>query len=339
MRTDIKVGAIVAIVLMVVGMVWYFAYYRPGQQATTSPAKTGQQAKKTGGQERSPMRVRTRTPEGSGGTLTPSYVRTGDTSGGAPPGATGGQETTAKTPGTGDLTAATRSTAATQGITYKPPSRTTGKFSWETRTPSRLTGDDSAPSASSGDLWPATQQAPTTYVVKRGDTYWTMARDKYGDGSLWRVIQDANPNIPPKALRPGMTVKVPPKPRRTVTVAARSSDASTHGSSGVDAVSGKRWYVIKKGDNGYWDASKALFGTGRHNAEIAAMNPGVDPKKLHPGDKIWVPIRPTVTTRPVAVAARSASRPAVGRTVARTTARVETGAPTRTVLPDGRVFD
>jgi len=321
MRTDIKVGAIVAIVLVVVGMVWYFAYYRPGNQGQSPQPKPGEQAKKTGDEKTPPMRVRTRRPDVSGGrTLEPSYARTPDPS--------------------GDLTAvATRPTAATQQVTYKPPSRTTGKFSWETRTPSRLTSDN-LPSSSSGDLWPASQQAPTTYVVKKGDSYWTIAKDKYGDGSLWRVIQDANANIPPKALRPSMTIKVPPKPRQAVAARTRSTDTTTHGSSGVDAVTGKRWYVIKKGDNGYWDASKALFGTGKHYAQIAAMNPGVDPKKLHPGDKIWVPIQPAVTTRPVGfVAARGATRPAAARTVARSVGRVETGAPTRAVLPDGRVFD
>ncbi|MBI3088102.1 MAG: LysM peptidoglycan-binding domain-containing protein [Candidatus Omnitrophica bacterium] len=54
-----------------------------------------------------------------------------------------------------------------------------------------------------------------TYVVKKGDTLWTIAArsDVLGDGSKWRRIYDANRDQlkNPDQLRPGMTLRIPRK--------------------------------------------------------------------------------------------------------------------------------
>jgi LysM repeat protein len=55
---------------------------------------------------------------------------------------------------------------------------------------------------------------PTTYVVQPGDTLWRIAAKVYGDGSLWRIIFEANRDTlsDPGRIRPGQVLKIPPKP-------------------------------------------------------------------------------------------------------------------------------
>jgi nucleoid-associated protein YgaU len=55
---------------------------------------------------------------------------------------------------------------------------------------------------------------PNTYVVQPGDTLWLIAVKVYGNGTLWQAIFEANRDIldDPSRLRPGQTLKIPPKP-------------------------------------------------------------------------------------------------------------------------------
>lgn len=58
--------------------------------------------------------------------------------------------------------------------------------------------------------------AETTYVVKSGDTLYSLAKRFYGDGKLSNVIYDANRDrIPhPRLMRVGTEIRIPPKPER-----------------------------------------------------------------------------------------------------------------------------
>jgi nucleoid-associated protein YgaU len=42
---------------------------------------------------------------------------------------------------------------------------------------------------------PETAEIQDTHTVAEGDTLWSIAKDKYGDGRLWRKIFDANSEI------------------------------------------------------------------------------------------------------------------------------------------------
>lgn len=54
----------------------------------------------------------------------------------------------------------------------------------------------------------------TTYVVKPADTFFGIARKVYGDGALWRVVQDANRDRLKDGhlLTVGQELLIPPKP-------------------------------------------------------------------------------------------------------------------------------
>jgi len=54
------------------------------------------------------------------------------------------------------------------------------------------------------------------YTVKSGDSYWKIAKDQYGNGSLYLVIQQANKDIAPEDLKPGQKITIPPKPIKKV---------------------------------------------------------------------------------------------------------------------------
>lgn len=46
-----------------------------------------------------------------------------------------------------------------------------------------------------------------TYLVRKGDSWWLIARNVYGDGQRWRQIQEANANASP--LLPGAVLHLP----------------------------------------------------------------------------------------------------------------------------------
>ncbi len=71
------------------------------------------------------------------------------------------------------------------------------------------------------------------YVVKDGDRgFWDVAVAAWGNGSLWPAIQEANPTINPRTLKPGMKIKVPAKPKASALPVVRGSSPvrSTTGS-------------------------------------------------------------------------------------------------------------
>ncbi|MDW8262426.1 MAG: LysM peptidoglycan-binding domain-containing protein [Phycisphaerales bacterium] len=59
---------------------------------------------------------------------------------------------------------------------------------------------------------PPTQQpitAGSTYQVKRGDTLFSIAKSRYGNGNQWQKIAAANPGLTPQNLKAGQTIVIP----------------------------------------------------------------------------------------------------------------------------------
>lgn len=177
---------------------------------------------------------------------------------------------------------------------------------------------------------------PRPYVVRTGDSFWAIAEREYGNAALHRLLEKANPNVPPRRLRPGMTILIPATPAEPVRAAP---SGAAPGTVEEDLGTGKRFYVVKAGDRGFWGIAKATYGHGKHYKLIEAANPDLNPRRLKPGQKVWVPEKPEA---PIVLAAETtaglgAEEPRLGAPVG--LVKVRTGAPTVTVLPDGRVFD
>jgi 5'-nucleotidase / UDP-sugar diphosphatase len=48
-----------------------------------------------------------------------------------------------------------------------------------------------------------------SYTVKKGDTLYGIARNRYGDGKQWTRITGANPGLRPETLKVGQTIVLP----------------------------------------------------------------------------------------------------------------------------------
>ena len=51
--------------------------------------------------------------------------------------------------------------------------------------------------------------ASKTYVVKKGDTLFSIAKNQLGSGRDWQKIVSANPGLDPKKLKVGQSVTLP----------------------------------------------------------------------------------------------------------------------------------
>jgi 5'-nucleotidase len=47
------------------------------------------------------------------------------------------------------------------------------------------------------------------YTVRKGDTLYSIARQRYGDGKQWTKIASANPGVRPETLKVGQTLIIP----------------------------------------------------------------------------------------------------------------------------------
>lgn len=54
-----------------------------------------------------------------------------------------------------------------------------------------------------------TSATSSSYTVRRGDTLWRIASNKYGNGQKWKDIINANPGLTPQSLRIGQTINLP----------------------------------------------------------------------------------------------------------------------------------
>ncbi len=146
------------------------------------------------------------------------------------------------------------------------------------------------------------------YVVQEGDKgFWAAAVAAYNNGNLWKHIQDANPDVDTMNLKPGMKLLVPDvKSSGSGSSGGNTSRASadSHGKV-LTTVTGDKYYVVKDGDRGFWDAAVAAYGNGSHWKTIADANPGVNSRNLKAGMKLKVPPKPSAGSSLPRVAPRT----------------------------------
>jgi nucleoid-associated protein YgaU len=211
-------------------------------------------------------------------------------------------------------TTANSSTTAGRSIADAPSlSATTYAGS---NTASTLMIDSSASSTGGADSGRAsatvTGSAGGTHVVKTGESFYTIARDVYGNSHYYPHILRANPNVNPNRLKPGMTIKLPPP---SSVKPAESAGATGTGSTSVasdnllslSATSGGPLrksknppaasplaageYRVLQDENLYRIAVK-LYGSPKKMQEIYELNKGVigaDPAKLKVGTVLKMP--------------------------------------------------
>jgi len=133
----------------------------------------------------------------------------------------------------------------------------------------------------------AAADGPDAYTVKKGESYYTIAKKQLGSSSRWREIERLN-NIPAEELRAGQVIKLPPKADATATP-------------GVPGAPGGKTHVVAKGET-LGDISKLYFGTTTKWKQIVEANAGVRPENLKVGQSLAIPDLPAAAA-PVGVAA------------------------------------
>ncbi len=165
----------------------------------------------------------------------------------------------------------------------------------ETVTPTEL-----APAA---DVAPAAQAAPpvetatvlaaaqpeesktagmAAYAVTPGDSIWTVAKRL---GVSPRDLVRANADIDPDRLSLGQILRIP---------AGRAPEPAVQAAQAAPATgAGGRSHALAEGDN-FWTVARRL---GVRVSDLRAANPGLDPRKLRPGQVLAVPEAPAETAQ------------------------------------------
>ena len=75
----------------------------------------------------------------------------------------------------------------------------------------RTTAGDGYGSVSTYDPEPLPDASPAhrTYIIRKGDTFYGIARREYGDAKRWRDIAQLNPSLDPKRLKIGSEIVLP----------------------------------------------------------------------------------------------------------------------------------
>lgn len=338
MRSDVKVAMAIAVVLIGIGVVWV-AFFHDGaskdqkDNVDKTTSLKGSDAYTV--IESEPITKKDPIPKKtSGGSFVTKYY--GDDDKYSTKTATGSEDATAGSSGDG----VGKTGAGDWSDIPDKSKRGTPSYldSW-TKVGTKKTTGAKGTTGTTG-TWTGLSATARTYVVKHNDSYWSIAKDLWGDGTLYEHIQKANPGVSPNDLRPRMTIKIPPKPvRKGTTSSTVAVAAARHGTTGIDLLTGKRYYIVKEGDRGFWDISKAVYKHGKHYGLIEKANPTLDSRRLRPGQKVWCPDKAVKPVAAVSVRKETVHKSSTEETVPAATSTGEAGAPTKMTLPDGTVFD
>ncbi len=122
---------------------------------------------------------------------------------------------------------------------------------------------------------------PKFHRVRHGDVVWKLVVNHWRlKESFSDAITRANPDLDMKLLRPGQMIRIPNPKAYRIAPAKRKSPA-------VDRRNLRR-YEVQEGDSLGSIAQQHLGGASRY-AEIIELNPGLKPRNLRPGQKIFLP--------------------------------------------------
>lgn len=139
----------------------------------------------------------------------------------------------------------------------------------------------------------------TTYQIQPGDSLWKIAQQHYGDGSLYTLIEKANPTLG-KLLRVGTSIVIPPKPATVEKGAGQvaqtngKKDHPTGSDKPMAAIpAGKKTYTVQPGDS-LWKIAEAQKpkNINAYMDELVKANPDKLKSKNTPLRVGWILILP-----------------------------------------------
>ena len=129
--------------------------------------------------------------------------------------------------------------------------------------------------------WPG--GVPKRYRIERDDKVWVLVVKRWGlKESFIQAIEQANPKIDFKRLKPGTELVVPDPSSY-----ARSSSEKQ---APQQKPTGARLYEVKGGDT-LESIAFLHLGAKTRWPDILGMNPGLEPKRLFEGQEIYLPVK------------------------------------------------
>ncbi|MHC4469591.1 MAG: LysM peptidoglycan-binding domain-containing protein [Planctomycetota bacterium] len=122
------------------------------------------------------------------------------------------------------------------------------------------------------------------HVMKKDESFYSLAQHYYGNGKYFKEIRDANPSLNPTAVPIGATIVIP-HPDRVLHRDAPASSSPDRGTPAPDV------YVVKKGDS-LAKISRVLFGSEARWKAIYDANRdliGSDPDRLQLDMRLRIP--------------------------------------------------
>lgn len=140
----------------------------------------------------------------------------------------------------------------------------------------------------------------TTYIVKKGDTFQTIAKSFYGSSSKWQVISKANPTVEPTLMKIGTKLRIPAasaslSAETSVASASSPSSKKSASNSSVASATSSGTHVVAKGES-LSSIARKYYGDSKHWKVIANANPKVDQKNLAIGTKLSIPPKATIAS-------------------------------------------
>lgn len=121
---------------------------------------------------------------------------------------------------------------------------------------------------------------PAKYVVKEGDSLWSIAETFYKSGYNWVDIQKANNLTNADAIEAGVTLTIP---TATPIVVQAGSVSSTAAPSPKE-----KSYTVVHGDD-LWNIAVKQYGSGYRWVDIANANKLTNPNLIHAGNVLQLP--------------------------------------------------
>jgi LysM repeat protein len=128
----------------------------------------------------------------------------------------------------------------------------------------------------------------TNYVVKEGETLWSIAEKTYKSGYNWVDIARANKLSNPDSLATGMKLMLPKAEQKSPTDEPEWTGLNANNNvSKAEKISGSK-YTIKEGDN-LWDISVRAYGDGFQWTKLQSANKLINPDIILVGSTISIP--------------------------------------------------
>ena len=139
--------------------------------------------------------------------------------------------------------------------------------------------DPALPRADPGPALPKpANAADKTYIVRKNDTLFAIAKREYGDAGLWPMLSAYNKDRVGKngSLREGQPLRIPTRAVLTgkPDPAPQKPAPDARSLAGQTRIASNRTYTVKKNDT-LGDVSRAMYGTSKRWPDILAANRSV----------------------------------------------------------------